>query len=53
MQGTKGQNEVKGVQKKVNQIEKDKETRAQTQATTQSKGAVAMAETNLVTCCYP
>ena len=42
MDGSKGQNEVKGVHEKANQTRKDK-TGAQAQTTTREKGAIARA----------
>ena len=41
--GTKGQNNVRGVHEKANQTRKEKETGAQAQTTTREKGAVATA----------
>ena len=41
--GTKGQNDVRGVHEKTNQTGKEKETGAQAQTTTREKGAVATA----------
>ena len=47
--GTKGQNDMRGVHEKANQTWKEKETGAQAQATTREKGDVVTAEKKQVT----
>ena len=47
--GTKGQNDMRGVHEKANQTQKEKETGAQAQTTTREKGAVATAGKKQVT----
>ena len=50
--GTKGQNDMRGVHEKANQTRKEKETGAQAQTTTREKGTVAIAGKKQVTKSY-
>ena len=50
--GTKGQNDVRGVHEKANQTRKEEETGAQPQTTTRGKGAVGTAGEKQVTKSY-